>query len=190
VSPQPSSPAPLVGNSDARSVHGLSAGSDVAFLGGAGPGPGPSAVLELVRPAGVQADLGGPVAGAMSRLAELASASDDVPLVVVAADLSTSVPALLDLLDKPGVATGVAVVLPGSVDRGLDHLPMVRVGPDGKLLESVGVFGHAVTRPNRVLPGVLRVAPEHRGAAAAAWREATVVARNEADPFAEERYAF
>jgi phosphatidylglycerophosphate synthase len=120
----------------------------------------------------------------MVALAELASATDRVPLVVVAANLSTSLPALLDLLDNPGTATGVAVVLPERVAHGLEHLPAVRVGVDGKLVESVGATGYVVTGPNRALPGVLRVAPAHRAAAAAAWREAVAAGRPEADPFA------
>jgi phosphatidylglycerophosphate synthase len=120
----------------------------------------------------------------MSALAELAAAADNVPLVVTAADLSTSLPALLDLLDRPGVATGVVVVPPETVDRGLSHLTAVRVGVDGRLVESVGTADHVVTRPNRALPGLLRVAPSHRAAAAGAWREAATVVQSDADPFA------
>ncbi|MBE3075493.1 MAG: CDP-alcohol phosphatidyltransferase family protein, partial [Actinobacteria bacterium] len=176
-------PEKVVGNADARAIHGLSAGSDLAILGRAAE-PGPSFVLELVSPVGERAEIEGPVAGAMAELAELASATDRVPLVVAAADLSTSVPALLDLLDKPGVATGVAVVRPESVGRGQAHLAAVRVGVDGKLVESVGTASYVVTRPSHALPGVLRVAPAHRAAAAAAWRGAVTVAHPEADPFA------
>lgn len=176
-------PGRLVGNDAARAVHGLSAGADLAILGRAVE-PGPPAVLDLVSPPGQRADIDAPVAVAMAALADLAAAAHAGPLVVVAADLSTSVPALLDLLDKPGVATGVAVILPESVDRGLTHLPAVRVGGDGKLVESVGTTGFVVTEPNRVLPGVLRVSPGHRAAAADAWREAATVARPDADPFA------
>ncbi|NMM22849.1 MAG: CDP-alcohol phosphatidyltransferase family protein, partial [Phycicoccus sp.] len=109
---------------------------------------------------------------------------DDVPLVVAAADLSISVPAVLDLLDKPGVTTGVAVVHSGSVNRGIQHLPAVRIGMDGKLVESVGTASHVVTGPNRALPGLLRVAAAHRSAAAAAWQEAATVAHPDDDPFA------
>ena len=178
-----SHPESLIGNDAARAIHGLSAGSDVAILGQAVE-PGPATVLDLVTPSGERADIHGPVAGVMAALAELAAATDMVPLVVAAADLSTSVPALLDLLDKPGVATGVAVVLPESVDRGLAHLSAVRVGADGKLVESVGTAGYVVTRPNRALLGLLRVAPSHRAAAAAAWRQAATLAHSDADPFA------
>lgn len=173
----------LVGNDDARALRDLSAGADLAMLGHRVE-PGPPAVLEVLSPIGRRVDLEGPVAGAMAALAELASATDSVPLVVAASDLSASVPALLDLLDKPGVATAVSVVLPESVDRGLAQLPPARVGADGKLVESVGTSGYLVTRPNRVLPGLLRVAPAHRAAAAAAWRESVTAAHPEADPFA------
>src|SRR5665647_239692 len=153
-----SHPESLIGNDAARAIHGLSAGSDVAILGQAVE-PGPATVLDLVTPSGERADIQGPVAGVMAALAELAAATDMVPLVVVAADLSTSVPALLDLLDKPGVTTGVALVLPESVDRGLADLSAVRVGADGQIVESVGTAGYVVTRPNCALLGLLRVAP-------------------------------
>lgn len=175
-------PERLVGNDAARSIHGLSVGSDLALLGRAVE-PGPP-MLDVLNPAGARVDIDAPAASAMASLADLAAAADTVPLVVAAADLLTSVPALLDLLDKPGVATGVAVVLPESVDRGLSQLPAVRVGADGRLVESVGTAGHVVTRPNRALPGLLRVAPGHRVAAAAAWRAAATVAHPDADPFA------
>ena len=176
-------PEQLVGNEAARAVHGLSTGSDLAILGRV-VGTEPLAVLDVVSPAGTRVDVDAAVGAAMTALADLAAAAQDVPLVVAAADLSTSVPALLDLLDKPGVATGAAVVLPESVDRGLAHLPAVRVGVDGKLVESVGTAGYVVTRPNRALPGLLRVAPGHRAAAADAWREAANIAHPDADPFA------
>ena len=101
----------LVGNDHARAVLGLSAGSDLAMLGRPGES-GPPTVLDLVSPVGERVDFDGPAAGAMVALADLASATDSVPLVVAAADLSISFPAVLDLLDKPGVATGVQVVLP------------------------------------------------------------------------------
>src|SRR6185436_11309228 len=111
----------------------------LAILGSAvEPGPPMSDVLS---PAGVRVDLDLPTASAMASLADLAASAHNVSLVVAAADLTTSVPAMLDLLDKPGVATGVSVVLPESVDRGLEHLPAVRVGADGKLVESVGTTG-------------------------------------------------
>ncbi|HXR68281.1 MAG TPA: DUF5941 domain-containing protein [Dermatophilaceae bacterium] len=173
---------PLVGNDAARAVHGLSAGSDLATLGStAEPRP---PMFDVLSPAGVRVDIDAPAALAMASLADLAASAHTVPLVVAAADLTTSVPAVLDLLDKPGVATGVSVVLPESVDRGLEHLPAVRIGADGKLVESVGTTGYVVTGPNRALPGLLRVAPGHRAPAAAAWREAAVAARPDSDPFA------
>ena len=173
----------LVGNDGARAIHGLSAGSDLAILGRAAD-PGPPAVLDLVSPVGARKEVDAPVAVAMGALAELAAASETVPLVLAVADLSISVPALLDLLDKPGVATGVPVVLPESVGRGLEHLPLVRVGADGKLVESVGTAGYVLTRPTGALPGLLRVSPGHRAAAAAAWQEVATVGHADADPFA------
>jgi len=118
----------LVGNDAARAVHGLSAGSDLATLGStAEPRP---PMFDVLSPAGVRVDIDAPAALAMASLADLAASAHTVPLVLAAADLTTSVPAVLDLLDKPGVATGVSVVLPESVDRGLEHLPAVRIGAD------------------------------------------------------------
>src|SRR6185436_17103604 len=121
-------PERLVGNDDARAVHGLSAGSDLAILGRAAV-PRPP-LSEVLSPVGAWVDIDAPAAPAMASLADLAASAHTVPLVVAAADLTTSVPAVLDLLDKPGVVTGVSVVLPESLDRGLEHLPAVRIGAD------------------------------------------------------------
>jgi hypothetical protein len=141
-------------------------------------------MLEVLTPVGTRVEIYPPGAVALATLANVAAAGNTAPLVVAVADLSTSVAAVLDLLDKPGIATGVAVVRPQDVDLGLQHLPPARVGVDGKLVESVGTTGHVVTRPNRALLGLLRVAPAHRGAAATAWRRAADSASPDADPFA------
>lgn len=169
VSPHPEQ---LVGDDAARSVHGLSAGSDVARLG-ADEGGTTTDALQIVTPAGAVLVIDDALTKApFAALADLAGASDQVPLVVVAADLDLSLPAGLDLLDKPGVATGVLTVLPTAVGQGVERLAPVRVGADGRLLESVGTSVHVVTRPDAALPGMLRVAAGDRPRATAAWRHA------------------
>jgi phosphatidylglycerophosphate synthase len=180
VSTSPS-PERLVGNDSARAIHGLSAGSDLAILG-CDVEPDPR-IAQVLGSGGVRVEICAPAASALASLADLAAAGHAVPLVVEIGGLSADVPALLDLLDKPGVATGVTVLLPESVDRGLEHLPLVRVGPDGKVVESVGSTGYIVTRPNRALLGLLRVAPAHRAAAAMAWHQAASATNPDADPF-------
>ena len=156
-----------VGTASARAVRGWSAGADVA-VAGATPLPTPTAealTALRVRQPPVCAD-------GLAGLAELARARDDVPLVVLAADLDLTLPALLDLLDRPGVGTAATVVEPAQLDRGLARLDPVRVGADGVLVESVGAAGRAVTAPNRALLGALRVAPADRGRAAELWSAA------------------
>jgi phosphatidylglycerophosphate synthase len=189
-----------VGNDAARAIHGLSAGADLAVLGQdiddaadlglqeAEPGV---QLLEVLNPVGTLTKIFPPAASALASLADLADLSDPAlgagarPMVVAVAHLATEVPALLDLLDKPGVSTGVATVRPERVDTGLERLTQARVGADGKLVESVGTASHVVTRPNLALPGLLRVGPGERAAAAIAWREAaTALPYSEADPFA------
>ena len=178
-------PEGLVGDDAARSVHGLSSGSDVARLG-AGADLTRTDALQILTPVGAELVIDDPSSTTLlAALADLAGASDRVPLVVVAADLDLSLPAGLDLLDSPGVATGALTVSPTAVSQGVDRLSPVRVGGDGRLLESVGTISHIVTCPNAALPGMLRVAPADRAAAAAAWRRATALPpAADLDPFA------
>lgn len=192
VSPAHTAPG-LVGDDAARAVRGFSRGADVALL----PAPGASpaergtadstdicAVLRELDTAGPQPVQARSAAAQLRQLADIASASVDAPLVLACADLRTSVPAVLDLLDKPGVVTAVATVLPDAVAEGVDRLPPARVGADGRLVESVGTGFHVVTRPSRLLVGVLRVDAADRPGVAATWREAAAAEWAGADPFA------
>ena len=169
----------LVGDDAARTVHGFSAAADVVLLGTPGPAPASAAeaslpdvetsLAELGLPAPL-ARLAGAPADQLTWLAEALERSDDVPLVVAAPDLHISHVALLDLLDRPGVGTAALVADPAALVGGAELAGRARVGRDGKQLESVGTAHHVVTGPDRALPGVLRVAPQDRAAAARALR--------------------
>ena len=179
-----SAPATSVGTASSRALRGLSRGADVVLVGVTPPAaPEASAHLaavleEVCAPTSVRHLPGGTCAAltALADLADLAETSRDTPLVVAAADLDTDLPALLDLLDRPGVRTATTVVARDGVDRGLEAATLVRVGRDGRAVESVGSPAHVVTAPTHVLLGVLRVAPEHRAEAARLWRAAAAVA--------------
>ena len=160
----------LVGNASSRAVHHLSAGADVVLLGEPAAGGLPGVLEELCAPARLRTLHGDPAAYLLA-LAEVA-VSSDAPLVLAAADLDTDLPALLDLLDRPGVGTAAVTVEPGAVDVGAEGMTRVRVGRDGKALESVGTAAHVVTTPTHTLLGIARVAGCDRAAAAALWRAA------------------
>lgn len=168
-------PLALVGSPAARSVHGLSAGADLALLGRQDP-----ARLRDVLVATLAHEAATVVAGTAAQvlvqLADLAESDPRETLVVAAADLLLPLPAVLDLLDKPGVRTGVLTVAPTTLATGRDDVVRARVGGDGVLVESVGTAVHQVTRPNRALPGLLRVDGRDRAVAAAAWRAASAQA--------------
>ncbi|MGN6635653.1 MAG: hypothetical protein ACTHJ6_09370 [Oryzihumus sp.] len=162
-------PAATVGNAAARAVHGLSAGADLALIGCCDAAP----LRGELAGAGVQGAatvITGAAAEVLEQLADLAESDPAEVLVVAAADLKLSLPAVLDLLDKPGVRTGVLTATPEVLESGRDVVTRARVGGDGKLVESVGTAVHEVTRPNRALPGLLRVDPTDRLAAARTWR--------------------
>ncbi|GAA4725244.1 hypothetical protein GCM10025782_24190 [Pedococcus ginsenosidimutans] len=175
----------LVGDDAARTVHGFSGGADVVLLGAPGATPGTAVEASLPDVAASLAELGLPsplahLAGApadqLTWLAEALERSDDVPVVVAAPDLHISHVALLDLLDRPGVRTAALVADPTAIVEGAGLAGRARVGRDGKQVESVGTAHHTVSRPDRALPGVLRVAPGDRAAAAQALRTAAPLA--------------
>ena len=169
-------PATSVGSAASHALRGLSRGADVVLTGASAPQARVAVVLEeICAPATVRA-LPVEAADGLTALADLADASHSTPLVVAAADLDTDLPALLDLLDRPGVRTAASVVPRDGIDRGLETVTLARVGRDGGALESVGSPAHVVTAPTHAVLGVLRVAPEHRGEAARLWRSAGGVA--------------
>ena len=172
-----SGPATTVGSASSRALRGLSSGADVLLVGAAtGTDAGLRGVLEeICAPARLRDVAGGPSA-TLTALADAAQASSAAPLVVAAACLDTDLPALLDLLDRPGVRTATTVVPREGIDHGHDEASLVRVGRDGRAVESVGTAGHAVSAPTHALLGALRVAPEDRLQAARLWREAAAVA--------------
>ncbi|HET9873320.1 MAG TPA: CDP-alcohol phosphatidyltransferase family protein [Propionibacteriaceae bacterium] len=164
-------PGAVVGSPAARMVHGFSAGADAVLLG---ISPVTSGLSEVLVEAGTRSPQR---AVGLAGLAELAGGRDDVPLVVAAADLEIALPAVLDLLDRPGVRTAAVVADPYSVEMpqpvdGVDNAALVRVGADGSAIESAGTAWHQVTNPNRVSVGILRVGPADRPRAAAVWRAA------------------
>ena len=168
-------PAATVGNEAARAVHGLSAGADLALLGSC-DAAGLRGELAGAGVHGAATVITGSAAEVLEQLADLAESDPAEVLVVAAADLQLSLPAVLDLLDKPGVRTGVLTAAPEVLESGRAVAVRARVGGDGKLVESVGTAVHEVTRPNRALPGLLRVDPADRLLAARTWRAASAEA--------------
>ncbi|WP_457252527.1 DUF5941 domain-containing protein [Pedococcus sp. P5_B7] len=176
---------PFVGSEAARAVHGHSAGGSVAFLGA----DEPSADLrESLDPFGFS--LAGPWGPDrpdwLASLASLAEGDDVAPLVLVAADLTISPVALLDLLDRPGDPTAaITVELPALRTPGAD-LTLLRVHPEQKLVHSVGTTRHTVTAPTHVGLGVVRLSGAVRAQAAQVWRAASstpAAADPAVDPF-------
>jgi phosphatidylglycerophosphate synthase len=159
-----------VGNAAARVVHGWTRGAHVVVLGEpTGRVVQALADLDLVPTSTPE---GGPVAAQLAALAGVLPGAVDRPVVLVAGDLDIESPALLDLLDRPGVRTAALVADPlalGSVD---DAVTMARVGRDGRLLESVGTAAHRVGAPTHVLPGVVRIDGADREVAARLVRDA------------------
>jgi phosphatidylglycerophosphate synthase len=155
-------------------VQGHSSGADVVLLGE--PHPALRSVLEEVCAPARSLVVEGSVPSVLRVLADVASEHRARPLVLARGDLDVDLPAVLDLLDRPGVATATVTVEPGAVDRGLECLSPVRVGRDGKGVESVGTAAHVVTNPTHVLLGLVRTAPGDRAVAATLWRAAAEVA--------------
>jgi hypothetical protein len=168
VSPVDSRP---VGSTTARVVHGHTAGADAVLLGaGAGDLDVALGALGVSPPARLQ----GRLADQLSALAEAVGSASDRPFVAAACDLDLALPALLDLLDRPGVGTAALVADPWVVTGSPPAL--ARVGRDGRLVESVGTPGHVVSDPTHVLPGILRIAAGDREHAAGLLRQAATAA--------------
>ena len=167
------SAGPSVGNEASRAVHGYTAGADVVLLGAGGAGgAGVAASLAGLGLGERPVHLTGSLPELLRSLAEVLCAGEAAPAVVAAADLDISGVALLDLLDRPGVRTAALVADPFAVAEGRDEAARVRVGGDGRLVESVGTAAHAVSDPTHALPGVLRIAAGDRAEAARLLREA------------------
>jgi phosphatidylglycerophosphate synthase len=164
-------PDGLVGNAAARSVHGFSAGADVALLGN-GECASLTESLRLLRASSATVRLSGEGEAQLLGLASLAESSDAVPLVVADSTLQIAFPALLDLLDRPRVATSALVADPQPITTGKQLATPVRVGHDGRLIESVGTAAHAVSAPTHALVGLLRIEAADRPTAARLFRQA------------------
>lgn len=183
----------LAGTPDACVVHGFSAGADIVMIAATGADAAQD-VSELARLPTVRALR---AAGATGRLLSTAGSNRDVlallaaaaavdgaALVVVTGDLTISEPALLDLLDSPRSSTAALTVDPEGIPGGVEAMTLARVGADGRLIESVGTTVHSVSRPNRALPGVLRVDATDRATAAALWADAArASALSETEPW-------
>jgi phosphatidylglycerophosphate synthase len=176
---------PFVGSAAARAVHGHSAGGAVVFLGGVEPS---ADLRESLDPFGLS------VAGPwgpdrpdwLASLASLAEGDQDAPLVLVAADLTISPVALLDLLDRPGDPTAAVTVEQQALRTSGSDLTLLRVHPEQKLLHSVGTTRHTVTAPTHLGLGVVRLSGAHRAQAAQLWRAASstgAAADPSVDPF-------
>ncbi len=159
-----------VGNAAARAVHGWTRGAEVVVLGEpTGRVVEALADLDLVPTSTPE---GGPVAAQLAALAGVLPGSADRPLVLVAGDLDIESPALLDLLDRPGVRTAALVADPLALASVDDAVTVARVGRDGRLLESVGTAAHRVGAPTHVLPGAVRIDGADRELAAVLVRDA------------------
>jgi hypothetical protein len=160
----------LVGDEDARAVHGWSAAADVVVLG--------RGLTPVLRKALAALSLREPVtieesgAAGVLELVSLSRADQRRPLVIVGGDVELELPALLDLLDRPGSGTAAQTIRPAAVSEGLQHVIPARVGADAAALESVGTDVHEVTRPDHALTGLVRIDPQDREQAAELWQQA------------------
>ncbi|WP_137122188.1 DUF5941 domain-containing protein [Segeticoccus rhizosphaerae] len=160
----------LVGDEDARAVHGWSAGADVVVLGGG--------LTPVLRQALADLSLREPVtieepgAAGVLDLVSLARADLRRPLVLIGGDVELELPALLDLLDRPGSGTAAQTIRPEAVTEGLPHVIPVRVGADAAALESLGTDVHEVTGPDHALTGLVRIDAQDRERAAELWQSA------------------
>jgi hypothetical protein len=176
---------PYVGNAAARAVHGHSAGGDLVLLGEVASDD----LHESLAPFGLRT--AGPFGhtSATDWLGALAAVADQPghgPLFLVAADLTVSPVALLDLLDRPGDPTATVTVEAADVTGSATGLSRVRVQPEQRLVHSVGTTRHTVTYPTALAAGVLRLKAADRAEAAQLWRAAagTASAADAAvDPF-------
>ncbi|WP_404392505.1 CDP-alcohol phosphatidyltransferase family protein [Humibacillus xanthopallidus] len=161
---------------------------DPSLVSGPGTGPSPDDAGALglaaaydLAPHRLSGGAGEVLAGAAS----IAASDLDSPLIVVAADLSLSPVALLDVLDAAD-ATCAAVVEGGAVADRADAPAAVRVSEAGRLVVSVGAAGRLVTRPTGYAVGVLRVRASDRAALGEALAAATAASPAtfcDADPF-------
>jgi hypothetical protein len=186
---------PLVGSPRARALRGTSGGGTLLVVGepsaaadsDAGPLPDDAGALGLATAYDlVPRRFSGGVREVLAEAASLATSAFDAPLVVVAANLSLSPVALLDVLDAAD--TTCAAVVEGSAVADREGAPAaVRVSEAGRLVVSVAAAGRVVTRPTGYAVGVLRVRAADRaalGAAlAAAAGAAPLAALRDADPF-------
>ena len=113
----------------------------------------------------------------LGRLAESAETGSG-PLVVADAGLQLSLPATLDLLDGPSDRTAALLADPRNIEaprqpeHDLDRAALLRVGPDGRSIDSAGSLRHPVSDPNRVSVGLLRIRAVDRMRAGRLWRAA------------------
>jgi hypothetical protein len=163
---------PYVGNAAARAVHGHSAGGDLVLLGDVASDD----LHESLAPFGLRT--AGPfghssAADWLSALASVADQPGHGPLFLVAADLTVSPVALLDLLDRPGDPTATVTVEAADVAGSETGPSRVRVQGEQRLVHSVGTSRHTVTDPTALAAGVLRLKGADRALAAQLWRAAS-----------------
>ena len=157
---------PLVGSARARALRGRSAGGTLAVLGADDAAAGPRDVDGLAEDyALVPHRIGGDLPTALSSLAVLARSDDTTPLVLVAADLTVSPVALLDVLDGADDTIALVVDATAVVDR-TSAPAAVRVSPARRLVVGVGAAGRPVAGPTAYAVGVLRVRGADRAALA------------------------
>jgi len=109
--------------------------------------------------------VGGDLPIVLAQLADLARSDDTEPLVLVAADLTLSPVALLDVLDGADATAALVVDAAAVADR--TSVPAaVRVSPARRLVIGVGAAGQPVAGPTAYAAGVLRVRAADRAALA------------------------
>lgn len=177
-----------MGNAAARAIHGGSVGADVVILASepmlaSGTMVGPTLASEtMVEPtlaAAIRAAVPYGRLIATSSLAEAAAIAAETdsggPLILVDGAVRLELPALLDLLDRYHQPSAALVLDPNNpeaprqVFTELGAATVLRVGADGALIESSGSAVHPVGEPNRLVVGMLRLAPADRAAAARSW---------------------
>lgn len=152
-----------------RRIHGYSAGATVVVLGPADQ----ELLAALSAICGTTPEqVDGAPADVLGTLAAGASADPDRPLVVVDGSLRVSLPALLDVLDRPGTGTAALTVPGAEVQDGRDQVAVARIGRDGRTIEAASSPWHEVSAPTHALAGLLRVSREQRQDAARLWADA------------------
>lgn len=165
----------LVGDDRARRVGGHWGGGDALVLGG-----DPS---DDLRETAEQVDLKirpGPADPEFFlSLAEAAEEDSTRPLVLLAAEVSISPVALLDLVDSPNDRTAALTLGPEDIAAGAESLAAVRFSRQTRRVLSLGTAHHVVTNPTGYVVGVVRIRAADRPTAADIWRDA---ARTSCDP--------